>query len=103
MLSANCHLLHSAIVPYALRLLSNATSALEPKMVHTDPKPHYSERMENGVLYFVGRVKHMGKDIVFKAGISQQSQQRPGNPRIFGFGDSINNGFMTYDSRWYPR
>jgi hypothetical protein len=38
-----CHLLHSGIVSYALRLLPNATSALDPKMVHTDPKPRYSE------------------------------------------------------------
>ena len=30
-------------------------------------------------MYFVGRVKHRGKDIVFKVGISQQSQQRPGD------------------------
>jgi len=53
MLSAICHLPYLFRHTYFLRLTSNAISALEPKMVHTDPKPHYSERMEIGVLFFV--------------------------------------------------
>ena len=61
MLSAICHLLHSAMVPYALRPLPNATSALEGKMVHTDPKPRYSRQMESGVLYFVAVSDAYGK------------------------------------------
>ncbi len=52
MLSATCHLLHFGIVPYALRLLPNTTSALEGKMICTDPGPRYSsERGE--VFHFV--------------------------------------------------
>ncbi len=33
---------------------------------------------EAGFCILWSRLKHMGKDIVFKMGISQQSQQRPG-------------------------
>ena len=44
-----------------LRLKPNATSALEPKMVHTDPKPRYSEEIESGVLFFVALGNAHGK------------------------------------------
>jgi len=52
MLSATCHLLHSAIVPYGLMLFPNTTSALEPKMINTDRKPRFCERMENGLCFY---------------------------------------------------
>ena len=49
MLSATCHQLHFGIVPCAPRLLlPNATSALESKMVYTDPNPVTSDRWGTG-------------------------------------------------------
>jgi hypothetical protein len=51
MLSAICHLPCPFWLTYFLRLTPNATSALELKMVHTEPKSRYSEKMENGVLF----------------------------------------------------
>ena len=61
MLSATCHLLHCGIAPHVLRLLPIATSALEDKMVHTDPNLRFSEQMEHRVLYFVVLAKTHGK------------------------------------------
>jgi len=43
MLSAICHLPYLFRHTYFLCLKLNATSALEGKMVHTDPKPRFSE------------------------------------------------------------
>ena len=50
---------------YFLRLVPNTTSALEPKMVHTDPKPRYLEQKECGVLFF-GPGKADGKRYAIK-------------------------------------
>ena len=44
-------------------------------------KPRYSEQMESGVLFFVDPGDIHGKNIVFKVGISQSAQQRPGDPQ----------------------
>lgn len=46
-------------------------------MVSERAKPRYFGQMESGVLFLWPREIHMGKDMVFKVGISQQSQERP--------------------------
>ena len=63
MLSATCHLSSATSWYHALcsELLPNATSALEPKMVHNDPQPRYSGKIVIGVLYFVAPAKAHGK------------------------------------------
>ena len=72
---------------HALRyraLCSEATAQrhfrIGTKMVYTDPNPCSSEKMENGLLFSRTRGKHMGKDIGFKVGITQESQKRSEDP-----------------------
>ncbi len=51
-----------------LRLNPNATSALEPKMVHNDPKPPLPRQMETGLLDFVVPGKAQGKRYGIQSG-----------------------------------
>jgi len=77
-----CHLLHSGIVPYALRLLPNATSALDPKWFIPTQNPVTPNRWRTGFLFYRAQKKWIEEDTEFKAGISQQSQLRRGNLRV---------------------
>ncbi len=48
MLSVKFYLPYLFRHTYFLRLVPNATSALESKMVHTDLNPRYSEQIKRG-------------------------------------------------------
>lgn len=74
MLSATCHLStatfrHRASCSEAIA--AQRASALEGKMVCTDPKPRYTQK-EAGFFILWPRARHVGKDMVFKAAIRKK-------------------------------
>jgi len=86
-----CYLLGQSEPSYAVRHLSPALPLPAHLFLVPEAQRHFNIGAQNcsyrpktswlqtdgeGVLCFMASIKHMGKDMVFRVGISQQSQQR---------------------------